>query len=48
VSYPNVDDMNDDSERPELMSPDDLGIQAASMLLEKVAQGGVVDSTHLV
>lgn len=30
------------------MSPEDLGVQAASMLLEEVAQGGVVDSTHQV
>jgi RNA 3'-terminal phosphate cyclase-like protein len=48
VSYPSVDEMNEDSERPELMSPEDLGVQAASMLLEEVAQGGVVDSTHQV
>ncbi|KAK3145590.1 hypothetical protein QOZ80_3BG0254830 [Eleusine coracana subsp. coracana] len=46
VSYPNIDEINEDSERPELMSPEDLGVQAASMLLEEVAQGGVVDSTH--
>lgn len=48
VSYPSVDEMNEDSEKPELMSPDDLGVRAASMLLEEVAQGGVVDSTHQV
>jgi RNA 3'-terminal phosphate cyclase-like protein len=30
------------------MSPEDLGEQVASMLLEEVAQGGVVDSTHQV
>lgn len=48
MSYPNVDEINEDSERPELMSPEDLGVQAASMLLEEVAQGGVVDSTHQV
>nr|CAB3497585.1 unnamed protein product [Digitaria exilis] len=46
VSYPSVDEMNEESEKPELMSPEDLGVQAASMLLEEVAQGGVVDSTH--
>ncbi|TVU15824.1 hypothetical protein EJB05_39363 [Eragrostis curvula] len=46
VSYPNVDEINEESEMPELMSPEDLGVKAASMLLEEVAQGGVVDSAH--
>ncbi|KAJ1292874.1 hypothetical protein BS78_01G023700 [Paspalum vaginatum] len=46
VSYPSVDEINEDYEKPELISPEDLGVQAASMLLEEVAQGGVVDSTH--
>ncbi|KAG2554468.1 probable RNA 3'-terminal phosphate cyclase-like protein [Panicum virgatum] len=46
VSYPSVDEINEESEKPELMSPEDLGVQAASLLLEEVAQGGVVDSTH--
>lgn len=46
VSYPNVDEMSEQSKKPELMSPEDLGEQVASMLLEEVAQGGVVDSTH--
>ncbi|WVZ61135.1 hypothetical protein U9M48_011054 [Paspalum notatum var. saurae] len=46
VSYPSVDEINEDSEKPELISPEDLGVQAASMLLEEVARGGVVDSTH--
>ena len=48
VSYPNVDEMSEQSEKPEIMSPEDLGEQVASMLLEEVAQGGVVDSTHQV
>ena len=48
VSYPSVDEINEESEKPELMSPEDLGVQAASVLLEEVAQGGVVDSTHQV
>ncbi|EMS54614.1 putative RNA 3'-terminal phosphate cyclase-like protein [Triticum urartu] len=48
VSYPNVDEISEQSEKPELMSPEDLGEQVASMLLEEVAQGGVVDSTHQV
>ncbi|VAI39568.1 unnamed protein product [Triticum turgidum subsp. durum] len=46
VSYPNVDEMSEQSEKPEIMTPEDLGEQVASMLLEEVAQGGVVDSTH--
>ena len=48
VSYPSVDEINEESEKPELMFPEDLGVQAASLLLEEVAQGGVVDSTHQV
>ncbi|VAI28145.1 unnamed protein product [Triticum turgidum subsp. durum] len=48
VSYPNVDEVSEQSKKPELMSPEDLGEQVASMLLEEVAQGGVVDSTHQV
>ena len=48
VSYPSVDEIHEESEKPELTSPEDLGVQAASMLLEEVAQGGVVDSTHQV
>ena len=48
VSYPNVDEMSEQSEKPEIMTPEDLGEQVASMLLEEVAQGGVVDSTHQV
>ncbi|CAN6280713.1 unnamed protein product [Urochloa humidicola] len=46
VSYPHVDEMSEESEKPEVMSPEDLGVQVASMLLEEVDQGGVVDSTH--
>ena len=48
MSYQNVDELSKESEKPELMSPEDLGEQVASMLLEEVAQGGVVDSTHQV
>lgn len=40
--------MNEESENLELKSPEDLGVQVASMLLEEVAQGGVVDSAHQV
>ncbi|CAL4945252.1 unnamed protein product [Urochloa decumbens] len=46
VSYPSVDEMSEESEKPDIMSPEDLGVQVASMLLEEVDQGGVVDSTH--
>ncbi|KAL5219283.1 hypothetical protein ABZP36_019967 [Zizania latifolia] len=46
VSYPNVDEMNEESESSEITSPEDLGVQVALMLLEEMAQGGVVDSTH--
>jgi RNA 3'-terminal phosphate cyclase-like protein len=48
VSHTNVDELSTESDKPELMSPEDLGEQVASMLLEEVAQGGVVDSTHQV
>ncbi|KAI4989252.1 hypothetical protein ZWY2020_036569 [Hordeum vulgare] len=46
VSYPNVAEMSKQSVKPELMSPEDLGEQVASMLLEEVPRGGVVDSTR--
>ncbi|KAL6011231.1 hypothetical protein ACLOJK_001676 [Asimina triloba] len=40
------DGFEDPERKPELTSPDELGIQAASMLLGEVEEGGVVDSTH--
>ena len=46
LSYPSVDEINEKSEKPELTSQEDLGVEVASMLLEEVAQGGVIDSTH--
>ncbi|KAJ3669317.1 hypothetical protein LUZ60_011267 [Juncus effusus] len=47
VSHPKADEMEEEmDEKPELMSPEDLGVRAASMLLEEVEQGGVVDSSH--
>lgn len=35
-------------EKRELMPPDNVGEQIASRLLEEIAKGGVVDSTHQV
>ncbi|PKA51524.1 putative RNA 3'-terminal phosphate cyclase-like protein [Apostasia shenzhenica] len=48
VSYPKTeaDVFEDSDEKPELMPPEELGIQVASMLLGEIEQGGVVDSTH--
>ncbi|XP_039146654.1 probable RNA 3'-terminal phosphate cyclase-like protein [Dioscorea cayenensis subsp. rotundata] len=49
VCYSQGDNMNafeDSEEKPELMPPEDVGVQAASMLLGEIEQGGVVDSTH--
>ncbi|XP_010914776.1 probable RNA 3'-terminal phosphate cyclase-like protein [Elaeis guineensis] len=49
VSYPKADEMEefeDSDEKPELMPPEDVGVQVASMLLGEIEQGGVVDSTH--
>lgn len=51
VSYPKADEMEefeDSNEKPELMPPEDVGVQVASMLLGEIEQGGVVDSTHQV
>ncbi|KAI3981237.1 hypothetical protein MKX01_041376 [Papaver californicum] len=45
VSYARGEDDEDD-ERKELMPPEEIGKQAASMLLGEIEQGGVVDSTH--
>ncbi|RZC56750.1 hypothetical protein C5167_015597 [Papaver somniferum] len=45
VSYARGEDDEDD-ERKELMPPEEIGEQAASMLLGEIEQGGVVDSTH--
>ncbi|XP_068648003.1 probable RNA 3'-terminal phosphate cyclase-like protein [Aristolochia californica] len=39
-------DIEGSEEKAELLPPETLGIQAASMLLEEIEQGGVVDSTH--
>ncbi|RZC71284.1 hypothetical protein C5167_034457 [Papaver somniferum] len=39
---------DEDDETKELMPPEEIGEQAASMLLGEIKQGGVVDSTHQV
>ncbi|EHA8588118.1 putative RNA 3'-terminal phosphate cyclase-like protein [Cocos nucifera] len=49
VSYPKADEMEefeDSDEKPDLMPPEDVGVQVASVLLGEIEQGGVVDSTH--
>ncbi|KAL5722598.1 hypothetical protein ACHQM5_006103 [Ranunculus cassubicifolius] len=47
VSYARGEDTDDyDDEKKELTPPDDLGEQAASLLLGEIEQGGVVDSMH--
>jgi RNA 3'-terminal phosphate cyclase-like protein len=49
VSDRKADEMEEEiDEKPNLMSPEELGEKAASMLLEEIEQGGVVDSTHQV
>lgn len=39
-------DADTDAREPQL--PEDIGLQAALVLLEEIKQGGVVDSTHQV
>ncbi|XP_050221301.1 probable RNA 3'-terminal phosphate cyclase-like protein [Mercurialis annua] len=47
ISYARGDDLGElDDEKKELMPPEDVGKQIASVLLEEIEQGGVVDSTH--
>ncbi|XP_077245017.1 RNA cyclase family protein [Tasmannia lanceolata] len=41
-----LDGFKDSEENQEVTPSEDLGVQAASMLLEEIEQGGVVDSTH--
>lgn len=50
VSHPKteVDALMNFDEKPELMSPEDVGTQVASILLEEIEGGGVVDSSHQV
>ncbi|EEF28234.1 RNA 3' terminal phosphate cyclase, putative [Ricinus communis] len=47
ISYARGDDIGEmEDEKKDLMPPEDVGEQIASVLLEEVEQGGVVDSTH--
>lgn len=48
VSYDQGEETGEmeDVERKEVIPPEDTGVQIASFLLEEIAQGGVVDSTH--
>ncbi|KAF3330814.1 putative RNA 3'-terminal phosphate cyclase-like protein [Carex littledalei] len=47
VSDRKTDEMEEEmDEKPNLIPPEELGERAASMLLEEIEQGGVVDSTH--
>ncbi|XP_074576138.1 putative RNA 3'-terminal phosphate cyclase-like protein [Curcuma longa] len=49
ISHPKPEDMDtmeDSYEKPEMLPPEDVGVQVASMLLGEIEQGGVVDSTH--
>uniref|UniRef100_A0A2P2K6G0 Uncharacterized protein MANES_04G047600 n=3 Tax=Rhizophora mucronata TaxID=61149 RepID=A0A2P2K6G0_RHIMU len=47
VSYARGNDLDEmEDEKSELMPPEDIGEQIASVLLEEIEQGGVVDSTH--
>ncbi|RWR76842.1 putative RNA 3'-terminal phosphate cyclase-like protein [Cinnamomum micranthum f. kanehirae] len=40
------DDIEDYDNKPELVPPEELGVQVASVLLGEIDQGGVVDSSH--
>ncbi|KVI07436.1 RNA 3'-terminal phosphate cyclase, partial [Cynara cardunculus var. scolymus] len=46
ISYARGNDEMDIDEKKELMPPEDVGEQIASLLLGEIEQGGVVDSTH--
>lgn len=48
ISYPRREetDMVEGDEKEELMPPEDVGEQIASLLLGEIEQGGVADSTH--
>ncbi|KAJ4826814.1 hypothetical protein Tsubulata_016034 [Turnera subulata] len=49
VSYARGDDVAEiDDEKKELLPPADVGEQIASVLLQEIEQGGVVDSAHQV
>ncbi|KAJ7012281.1 RNA 3'-terminal phosphate cyclase-like protein [Populus alba x Populus x berolinensis] len=46
VSYARAEDGGMEDEKGELMPPEDVGEQIASVLLQEIEQGGVVDTTH--
>ncbi|KAD6796691.1 hypothetical protein E3N88_07587 [Mikania micrantha] len=46
ISYPRENDDMDIDEKKELMPPEEVGEEIASLLLAEIEQGGVVDSTH--
>lgn len=46
ICYPKVDEMDDDEEKPQLLTPEELGVHVAHLLLEEIDQVGVVDSTN--
>ena len=50
VSYAQQEEIDEleDLEKKELVPPEDVGEQIASVLLGEIEQGGVVDSTHQV
>ncbi|XP_020590610.1 probable RNA 3'-terminal phosphate cyclase-like protein isoform X2 [Phalaenopsis equestris] len=50
VSHPKteIDALMNFEEKSELMSPEDVGTQVASILLEEIEGGGVIDSSHQV
>nr|GEZ81243.1 probable RNA 3'-terminal phosphate cyclase-like protein [Tanacetum cinerariifolium] len=46
ISYARGNDDMDIDEKKELMPPEEVGEEIASLLLGEIEQGGVVDSTH--
>lgn len=44
----NKDDIEEYDDKPELVPPEELGVQVASVLLGEIEHGGVVDSSHQV
>lgn len=48
ISYPRGNDDMDIDEKKELMPPEEVGEEIASLLLGEIEQGGVIDSTHQV
>jgi len=48
VSYARADDGGMEGEKQELVPAEDVGEQIASVLLNEIEQGGVVDTTHQV